>query len=103
MGYASFIGRMLFTIQHISKDERFSTLNLKVEKDDDFDNEFEEKLNQKLNSRFPQDKKEKKIPSQTPVFLNGLNKWQVVNRALFAGVFVAGIGTGGPKYFFNIT
>lgn len=27
-------------------------------------------------------------------FLSGLNKWEVLNRAVVAGVFVAGIGTG---------
>ena len=33
------------------------------------------------------------IPIEKSIFDN-LNKWEIVNRAVIAGVFVAGIGTG---------
>ena len=38
----------------------------------------------------------------TPVLFSGVNKWQTVNRALFAGVFVAGIGLGNEYQHFYI-
>mmetsp|Transcript_16785 Transcript_16785/g.23083 ORF Transcript_16785/g.23083 Transcript_16785/m.23083 type:complete len:268 (+) Transcript_16785:6-809(+) len=64
-------------------------------KEDDFDEDFEEKLLQKLG-RVPlrPNNKEEAKPPPTPVLFSGVNKWQTVNRALFAGVFVAGIGLG---------
>jgi len=70
---------------------------------DDFDESFGDRVERKLNDRFPSSKKgkgsrriktksdneESGLPS-----LYGLNRWEILNRAVVAGVFVAGIGTG---------
>eukprot|EP01036_Dinobryon_divergens_P027722 gene27723-36540_t len=62
-------------------------------KNDDFEDEFDDLLREKLNRLSPRDN-ETPQPSTPPVLLTGLNKLQVLNRALFSGVFVAGIGLG---------
>eukprot|EP01038_Epipyxis_sp_PR26KG_P004383 gene4383-6198_t len=61
------------------------------DKIDDFDEEFQELLSDK-----PLKKKNKSASrlDDRPVLFNGINKWEILNKAIFAGIFVAGIGTG---------
>ncbi len=54
---------------------------------------FDEFFDKRMNKPVEMDKPEKKKKSG-PSFLYGLNRWEVLNRAVVAGVFVAGIGTG---------
>lgn len=64
---------------------------------DDEDNfELEEEIERRMRERFeangsPSGKKRKSKPK---TIIKDLNKWEVVNRAVLAGVFVAGIGSG---------
>lgn len=65
-------------------------------KEDDFDDDFEDRLSRKLGrlpSKINVELEEEDPISKPPVLFTGV-KWQVVNRALFAGIFVAGIGLG---------
>ncbi len=57
-----------------------------------FDEFFDKRINKPSDSLEAEtgNKKKRKSPS----FLYGLNRWEVLNRAVVAGVFVAGIGTG---------
>jgi hypothetical protein len=84
---------------------RITKLNLRTdddnnEDDDDFEGTFEERINKKYNKRFPSKSKsnrsnDKNSNSNSNIpFLYGLNRWEVLNRAVVAGVFVAGIGSG---------
>jgi len=70
---------------------------------DDFDESFGDRVERKLNDRFPSSKRGKgsrRIKSKSDneesglPSLYGLNRWEILNRAVVAGVFVAGIGTG---------
>lgn len=66
----------------------------------DFDNSFVNRVERKLTERFPTSRKEgdRHKPKTRDVrglpSLYGLNRWEILNRAVVAGVFVAGIGTG---------
>eukprot|EP01041_Mallomonas_annulata_P005576 gene5576-11227_t len=60
---------------------------------DDFDDLFDDRVEKKLEEKFKKDGDKRRIPTK-PALFNDLNKWEVVNRAVIAGVFVAGIGTG---------
>lgn len=71
--------------------------------DDNFDNLFERRLDERMQkySKSKGDPRSRTRKSKEAVnakadfsFLNGLNRWEVLNRAVVAGVFVAGIGTG---------
>ena len=67
------------------------------EEDEEFDEDFQDLVDGKVNKRFrkPSKKKSRKMDKDdVPVLFNGLNKWEVFNKAIFAGIFVAGIGTG---------
>lgn len=67
---------------------RYTFLNLKLnENDDNDDDDFVE------NRLYPNLKPRKKNDSRAAVF-SGKSKWQVINRAILAGMFIAGIGTG---------
>ena len=69
---------------------------------DDFDDEEEDsfeiddEIDRRMRNRFPEsgssDNRNGKLRKKTVV--KDLNKWEVVNRAVLAGVFVAGIGSG---------
>jgi len=73
---------------------------------DDFDDVFGERVEKRLNDRFPsssekgagkESKKRKRgggDKEDSGPSLYGLNRWEILNRAVVAGVFVAGIGTG---------
>ena len=69
-------------------------LNKSEEEEDSF--ELEEEIERRMRERFqengsPTGKKRKNKPK---TIIKDLNKWEVVNRAVLAGVFVAGIGSG---------
>lgn len=69
---------------------------------DDFDDEEEDsfeiddEIDRRMRNRFPEsgasNNRNGKLRTKTVV--KDLNKWEVVNRAVLAGVFVAGIGSG---------
>ena len=69
---------------------------------DDFDEAFDEILETREEGQYLPRRSEKSsspLPSKKKKYLAntslaGINKWEVVNRALVAGVFVAGIGAG---------
>lgn len=98
--------------RNYGKNNLFRGINLSLKKSDEND-DFEEEFNEILNveetglARFKRQQKEeeenlkiiKKKKSnlnkkKNPSFQGAINKWEVVNRALVAGVFVAGIGAG---------
>ena len=58
---------------------------------DEFDPEIndDDKEENKKSKRLPA-----KEPPRRPTVINNLNRWEVINRALLAGAFVAGIGAG---------
>ena len=69
-----------------------TTLYLKPDNDEDnFDEAFEQRIDDKLSQRFPKNREPQR---NVPKVIQGINKWEVLNRAVVAGVFVAGIGTG---------
>lgn len=60
-----------------------------------FDDDFEEDFDGKFGGSGPKRSRKKKTNKMLrPVLFNGTGTWKVLNRALFAGIFVAGIGTG---------
>ena len=80
-------------------------LPLKDENIDDFDETFDKrviqtKLTKRFNDRFPgtsdNENKFSRSSSSSPSndLVEGVSRWEVLNRALIAGVFVAGIGAG---------
>lgn len=66
-------------------------LNFENNEKDDFEERFEDRLENKLNEKFSRKDKSKQ---RRPLLFREINKWEIVNRAVIAGVFVAGIGTG---------
>ena len=66
--------------------------------EDDQDNDaydMDEEVDRKMKSRFPNSSSaERKNKPKSKTIVKDLNKWEVVNRAVLAGVFVAGIGSG---------
>ena len=86
-------------------------LQLKEENNDDFDEAFDKrviqtKLNKRLNDRFSGSSNNNNddnnfgtsssssSSSSSNDLVEGVSRWEVLNRALIAGVFVAGIGAG---------
>lgn len=75
-------------------------IRLYSQRRDDFDEAFDEILDTRDDSPYlpsraekpPSPPKKRQYLANSP--LAGINKWEVVNRALVAGVFVAGIGAG---------
>ena len=71
------------------------------EDNDDEDNDIEDEIDRRMRNRFPGSgsnsgegsSNRKKVPKSKTI-VKDLNKWEVVNRAVLAGVFVAGIGSG---------
>ena len=64
---------------------------------DDEDNfELEEEIERRMRERFQANGSStgKKRKNKPKTIIKDLNKWEVVNRAVLAGVFVAGIGSG---------
>ena len=55
----------------------------------DDDNDDSDNSNNKKSKRITA-----KEPTRRPTVINNLNRWEVINRALLAGAFVAGIGAG---------
>jgi len=106
------IGSRVKFSNHIKKEyigrqnrESFNRLYLKREEsgnnprdDDDYDEEYEDEIDRRMNERFANlnnnNSGNKKRPKKSKVVIKDLNKWEVVNRAVLAGVFVAGIGSG---------
>ena len=73
-----------------------------AQRKDDFDEAFDEIIETRDDSQYLPRRSERSSsspPSKKRKYLantsfSGINKWEVVNRALVAGVFVAGIGAG---------
>ena len=99
--------------RNYGKNNLFRGINLslkKSEENDDFEEEFNEILNveetglarfnrqqkeeEEENLKIIKKKKSNPNKKKNPSFQGAINKWEVVNRALVAGVFVAGIGAG---------
>jgi hypothetical protein len=76
-----------FTQQHVPKIVRL------VDDDDLLEDDFEEEMRQRISKRNGSNTSKGKPPKRSMVF-NFKEKWSVVNKALLAGIFVAGIGTG---------
>jgi F0F1-type ATP synthase assembly protein I len=68
---------------------RVSRDDFEDQDDDSF--ELEDEIDRKMRDRFPNSKRGK---PKSKTIVKDLNKWEVVNRAVLAGVFVAGIGSG---------
>lgn len=63
--------------------------------DSDENYEMDEEIDRKMKSRFPDStSSDRKRKPKSKTIVKDLNKWEVVNRAVLAGVFVAGIGSG---------
>jgi hypothetical protein len=60
--------------------------------DFDFDDDFEASVRQRKADKTAV--KEKKMKAQDDFQVGGLGRWEVLNRAVLAGIFVAGIGAG---------
>ena len=76
-----------------------SSQRKRINRDDfeDFDDssEEEDEIDRKMKSRFPDStSSDRKRKPKSKTIIKDLNKWEVVNRAVLAGVFVAGIGSG---------
>jgi hypothetical protein len=56
------------------------------------EDENDDEIDEQMSKRFPDKRPEGRKPAQTVV--KNLNRWEVINRALLAGAFVAGIGSG---------
>jgi len=67
-----------------------------ADEDDDkmFDEFFDKRIKKEASDNPIDSEKGSKKKKKGPSFLYGLNRWEVLNRAVVAGVFVAGIGTG---------
>lgn len=72
-----------------NRSNRMSRDDFDDQDDDSF--ELEDEIDRKMRDRFPSSKRGKPKPK---TIVKDLNKWEVVNRAVLAGVFVAGIGSG---------
>ena len=73
--------------------------DIDTDEESSFDQDFSREVENKLRGRFPNDSSSsKKNPKSQPVFekdlLKTLTSWEGLNRAVIAGFFVAGIGTG---------
>ena len=82
---------------------RYTFRNLKLNDendidDDDDDDDDDDFIEKRL---YPNTKPKRKIDSRAAVF-SGKSKWQVINRAILAGMFIAGIGTGIISYIVHI-
>ena len=63
------------------------------EEDRDYgDIDEEDIIDKRISERYP-NRKSQKDNNRAAVF-SGKSKWQVINRAILAGMFIAGIGTG---------
>lgn len=62
------------------------------EDEDDYD--MDDEIDRKMKSRFPNSSSSERKNKPKKTVVKDLNKWEVVNRAVLAGVFVAGIGSG---------
>lgn len=71
------------------RSSRMSRDDFDDQDDDSFD--VDDEIDRKMRDRFPNSKRSK---SKSKTVVKDLNKWEVVNRAVLAGVFVAGIGSG---------
>ena len=76
-----------------------SSQRKRINRDDfeDFDenDEEEDEIDRRMKSRFPDStSSDRKRRPKSKTIIKDLNKWEVVNRAVLAGVFVAGIGSG---------
>lgn len=71
------------------RSNRMSRDDFEDQDDDSF--EMEDEIDRKMRDRFPNSKRGK---PKSKTIVKDLNKWEVVNRAVLAGVFVAGIGSG---------
>jgi hypothetical protein len=72
------------------KTDNYDMIDRSIFDDDDRDDDSPERQ----PSPRQTDKKSSKEPKQKISIFSGLNRWENVNRALLAGVFVAGIGAG---------
>lgn len=73
-----------------------SKLQIRYKQSDDSDqNNENDEFDQFFNEEIRNNKSPKRFqPKHKPSLFNDLNKWEIVNRAVIAGVFVAGIGIG---------
>lgn len=64
------------------------------EEEDSF--EMDDEIERRMRNRFPGSgtSNSRDGKPRTKTVVKDLNKWEVVNRAVLAGVFVAGIGSG---------
>jgi Protein of unknown function (DUF3172) len=64
--------------------------------DDDFNDGSEDEIESRFNERFPDSRRRPPGPGRRSktVVKGELNRWEVINRAVIAGAFVAGIGSG---------
>lgn len=70
--------------------------------DEDFDDQ-DESISRRgsfpIDRGFDNDKPLPVAKRKRPVILNVQGKWKTLNRAVLAGIFVAGMGTGPPYCF----
>ena len=70
-----------------------SSVAIRLRESDDFDDDFIDRVEGKLNERFPAPKREKTNNKNRAIF-SGLKQREGLNRAVAAGLFIAGIGAG---------
>lgn len=82
--------------QDRKKSQRSNRSNDPNDSDEEDDFELEEEIEKRMRERFQANGSPtgKKIKNKPKTIIKDLNKWEVVNRAVLAGVFVAGIGSG---------
>ena len=94
--------RSRLSINSLIGNSKHNIIRCYAQRKDDFDEAFDEILETRDEDQYLPRRSErssssqpsKKRPYLANTSLSGINKWEVVNRALVAGVFVAGIGAG---------
>ena len=84
----------------------FRHLNSKRKDKVDDESWLEDGINDLLDERFSSPLKESSNGKANSIFenirtvFNGEKKWQSINKAIVAGIFIAGIGTGEAQVFY---
>lgn len=89
--------RPQFNVLRLRKDDDENNLRQRVlgdEEENIFDATDVEDESTFNNSRGKRSTTRRRSDRNRPVLFNGVNKWQLLNRAIYAGIFVAGIGLG---------
>jgi hypothetical protein len=90
-----FLNTQSFHIAHQRIGTHHRTVAIKLlEGDDDFEDDFMDGVDEKLNERFPIKRADTQRRQKGRAVFSGLKNREGLNRAVAAGLFIAGIGAG---------